>query len=393
MVPGYGLGMREAWRRTRRRAAICLFVLSLHGCGGGGGAGSEPSAQPSSTGKPRVMAVSASARLDPFPATAEQFLALAEEAVNLSYSAGSRGQMTTATWVDLEPSPGTYNASKWWDLDWAMAQGQARKQVQFVGIQVINTNKRAMPSGLEALAFDSPQVKARFHALLDKLVGLYKGRILYLSIGNEVDAYLRDRAKLGDDQWGAYQRFYEDAVQYAHTLDPSLKLGVTVTADGALDYSPAQALALNARSDVLILTYYPLQYDKTTFAVSVRDPSSVATDFKRMLAFAGARPMVLQEVGYPASSVNLSSEQKQAQFVRNVFAAWSQAGEHIPFLNFFPLHDFPATECAKFTVIYGMAGAPGFTDFLCSLGLRKTDGTPRAAWPVLLDEAKKANLP
>lgn len=348
------------------------------------------------------MAISASMRLEPFPTTIEQYLAVAEEAVNLSYSAGSRGQMTTYTWKKLEPTQGSYSAQEWQGLDWWMTQSQRRSQVNYIGIQLINTTQREMPAGLEALAFDNAQVKARFHALLDKLIGLYKGRILYLSIGNEVDAYLRDRAKVGDDQWAAYQRFYEDAVLYVHKLDPAIKVGVTATADGALDQSPTQVAALNAKSDVLILTYYPLQYDQATFAVSVRDPSVVAGDFQRMLAWAGTRPLVLQEVGYPSSTVNIkSSEPKQADFIRQVFAAWSQSGaqsaqqsgQRIPFLNFFPLHDFSAQMCADFTAYYGATGVPGFTDFLCSLGLRQANGTPRLAWPALVEEAKKAGLP
>lgn len=342
------------------------------------------------------MAISASMRLEPFPTTVEQYLAVAEEAVNLSYSAGSRGQMATYTWKKLEPTQGNYNAQEWQGLAWWMTQSQRRSQVNYIGLQLINTTQREMPAGLETLAFDNAQVKARFHALLDKLIGLYKGRILYLSIGNEVDAYLRDRAKVGDDQWAAYQRFYEDAVLYVHKLDPAIKVGVTATADGALGQSPTQVTALNAKSDVLILTYYPLQYD-SQFRVTVRDPSVVADDFKRMLTFAGTRPLVLQEVGYPSSTVNLSSEPRQAEFIRQVFAAWSQSGgqsgQRIPFLNFFPLHDFSAQMCADFTVYYGATGAPGFTDFLCSLGLRQANGTPRLAWPTLVEEARKAGLP
>lgn len=429
MIAGDGAWVRMSGCWAGRLALVCLLVSALAACGGGGGdpapttpatpAASTPSqpttpqppAQPPSTPasqppaeppatKPGVMAISASMRLEPFPTTVEQYLAVAEEAVNLSYSAGSRGQMTTYTWKKLEPTQGSYAASEWQGLEWWMTQSQKRSQANYIGIQLINTTQREMPAGLEALAFDNALVKARFHALLDKLIGLYKGRIAYLSIGNEVDAYLRARFDAHDDQWGAYQRFYEDAVQYVHKLDPAIKVGVTATFDGALGQAPAQVKALNAKSDVLVLTYYPLQYD-SSFRVTVRDPAVVADDFQRMLAVAGTRPLVLQEVGYPASAVNLSSEQKQAAFIRNVFAAWTQSAapsvapsaQRIPFLNFFPLHDFSAQMCADFTVYYGTTGAPGFTEFLCSLGLRKTDGTPRTAWPALLDAAKKANLP
>lgn len=412
MVRKAGKVMQEAWHRPRRLVAACLMIaVALPGCGGGGGdAGtatptalspSQPVVMPEAV-KPGVLAISASMRLEPFPTTVDEYLALADEAVNLSYSAGARGQMTTYTWKKLEPTQGSYDAKEWSGLDWWMTQSQKRGQVNYIGIQLINTTQREMPAGLDGLAFDSAQVKARFHALLDKLIGLYKGRIRYLSLGNEVDAYLRARAQAGDEQWGAYQRFYEDAMAYAHKLDPAIKVGVTATFDGALGPSLTQIKALNVQSDVLILTYYPLRYDSVTYAVSVRDPSEVAGDFLRMRAWAGSRPLVLQEVGYPASDLNIkSSEQMQAAFVRQVFLAWSesassalaQAEQPIPFLNLFPLHDFSASDCAFFTSYYGAGNIPGFGDFLCSLGLRKTDGTPRAAWSTLLDEAKKAGFP
>lgn len=414
MVREADMEMHEAPRRAGRLVIACLlFAVTLLGCGGGGGnadstqatpaalSPSQPTVQPGAV-KPGVLAISSSMRLDPFPTTPDQYLAVAEEAVDLSYSTGARGQMTTYTWKKLEPTQGSYDAKEWNGLDWWMTQSQKRSQVNYIGIQLINTTQREMPAGLDVLAFDNAQVKARFHALLDKLIGLYKGRIQYLSIGNEVDAYLRARAEAGDEQWAAYQRFYEDVVAYVHQLDPAIKVGVTATFDGALGPSLTQVKALNARSDVLVLTYYPLQYDALTLAVSVRDPSAVPGDFQRMLAWAGSRPLVLQEVGYPASTVNIkSSEQMQAAFVRQVFASWSQsasaslaqAEQPIPFLNFFSLHDFSASDCASFTSYYGAGNIPGFGDFLCSLGLRKTDGTPRAAWSTLLDEAKKASLP
>jgi hypothetical protein len=38
-----------------------------------------------------------------------------------------------------------------------------------------------------------------------------------------------------------------------------------------------------------------------------------------------------------------SSEQKQADFVANVYTAWDRAGDKIPFLSFFLEHDIDST--------------------------------------------------
>ena len=89
----------------------------------------------------------------------------------------------------------------------------------------------------------------------------------------------------------------------------------------------------------------------------------------------------------------LNPPAKQAAFVTNVFTAWKAANGRIPFLNVFLLHDFTQSMCDDFGVYYGLPNVPSFKAFLCSLGLRKADGTARQAWSTLGDEARRANLP
>lgn len=367
---------------------LVVTALLLTACGGGGDDSPAPAPTPAPTSKPGVLAISALPRLNPLPTTAQQFVTLVTEAFELTYNAGARGQMTTFTWSSLEPTAGNFSSSEFDNLNSAIANAQTRGVVQFIGIQLINTTARELPADLATLAFDDPSVRTRFRALLDRVVTPNAGKIRYLSIGNEVDAYLRAHPT----EWPAYKTLYDDAVQYAHTLDPAIKVGVTGTADGALLQSPTELQTLNAMSDVIILTYYPLQFDAQG-TVTVRSPTVAASDFPSMLNFAGNKQLVLQEVGYPSAAANGSSEAMQAQFVTNVFAAWRASNGKIPFLNYFVLHDFTQQMCDDFGVYYGLPGNASFKAFLCSLGLRKDDGTPRAAWSVFQNEAAQSNLP
>ncbi len=82
------------------------------------------------------------------------------------------------------------------------------------------------------------------------------------------------------------------------------------------------------------------------------------------------------------------AEQKQAEFVANVYTAWKADSGHIPFLNFFLMHDFTPKMCDDFTVYYGLPNNQKFYEFLCTLGLRKADGTPKLAWKAFVDGAK-----
>jgi hypothetical protein len=377
--------------------AVLITLMSLSSCGGGGGSSSSGGSTQTPTppittapplAKPGVLAISALPKLEPFPATKQDYVNVANDAFNMVFSAGARGQMTTFRWHELEPQSGAYDSQKFDDLNAAIAKAQSQSMTQYIGLQVINTTTREMPDELKSLAFDDPAVLVAFHGLLDRAITPNHGKIAYLSIGNEVDAYLRAHP----GEWSHYQAFYEDALRYAHTLDATLKVGVTVTADGALTQSPAEVQSLNTKSDVLILTYYPITFGSDG-SVTVRDPSAPSSDIPLMVALAGARPLVVQEIGYPAATLNGSSEQKQAAFVSNVFAAWRSSQLKIPFVNFFVLHDFTQTMCDEFGAYYGLPNSASFKAYLCSLGLRQADGTPRQAWATLINEAAQSNLP
>ena len=369
-----------------RRAGLAALVLAalLGACGGGG----SPAAAPPAATRPGVMAISLLPRLEPFPATPAAYEAVVDEAFRLGWDAGMRGFTGTWTWKVLEPQAGRYDAAKVGEVDAVAALTASRGMVNFVGLQLINTTALELPEGLADTAFDGAEMQTRFKALLARVITPNRGRIRYLSIGNEVDVWLRAHPA----QWPRYRAFFNAMAAHARTLDPALQVGVTATAEGALSASTAELQQLNAAADVVILTHYPLQ-PGANGSVAVRPPADTARDFAAMVAFAAGKPLVMQEVGYPSAAANGSSEAQQAAFVGQVFAAWKQQGGRIPFLSFFMLHDFTPTMCAELGVYYGLSAAPGFVDFLCSLGLRHTDGTPRPAWATLQAEARAAGLP
>ena len=67
-------------------------------------------------------------------------------------------------------------------------------------------------------------------------------------------------------------------------------------------------------------------------------------------------------------------------------------GEAIPFLNYFLLHDFTAAMCDEMLVYYGLPDED-FKAFLCTLGLRRADGTPKAGWEALRRASEDAGFP
>ena len=368
---------------------LALAIFALEGCGGGQ---SSTAAAPLPADPPvavvpsiGVLSITGIPRLDPYPSSAVAIAAAYSDAADLAYAAGARGQQLNFSWGELESAAGVYDAARMAELSSAVNVAKARSLVQYVGIQPINTQYRDVPADLVGRAFDDPVLIARFHALLDRVVGQNRGRIQYLSLGNEVDIYLGAHPA----ELAAFTTFMRDALAYTHGLDPAVKVGVTGTGDGLLGDKAALLKQLNdAGTDVVILTYYPIHTDAAG-VVSVRDPSVVAADMTQFLAFSGSKPLVFQEVGFPSSVGNLSSEPLQAIFIHQLFAAWELAGQRIPYLNLFALHDFTPAMCADLAAHYQRPGVTSFQDYLCTLGLRHADGSVKVSWQAVTDEAAR----
>lgn len=323
-----------------------------------------------------MLSISASPRLDPAPGPAD-FLS----AFQMAYDAGARGAFSSWTWSSLEPSAGRFDLKK--ATDDLEFQGRGSNLALLVGIQVLNTTAKETPADLAATPFDAPEMTARFHALVNALLPHIDSHVRYLSIGNEVDVYLAAHPA----EWNAYQAFLEDSIAYVHSVAPWIRVGTTVTFGGASGVNRERIATLTKSSDVLIITYYPLGAD-----FAVLPPDSPEADFPKMVAMAGDRPIVLQEVGYPSAEMLSSSEKAQAEFVASVFRAWAAEGRRIPFLNYFLLHDFTSAMCGQMMDYYGLHDA-NFEAYLCSLGLRRANGDPKLAWQTFLDQAKSAGIP
>lgn len=319
----------------------------------------------------QVLGMATIPRLEPTPVLQDYL-----DAFKLTHDVGVNANIFNDKWNTFEPQPEQYQIDDY--LDGMNSYLAAYPDTVLLGIQVLNTTAKEAPPDLQDVPFDDPRMLQRFNALLDAMLAKIDHPVRYLSIGNEVDVYLENHP----DEWDAYTRFYEGALAHAHKVAPGMQVGVTVTFDGLIRHAD-EVERLNARSDVLIVTYYPLG------AAFVADnPDAPLTDFPKLVQLADGLPVVLQEVGYPSAALLGSSEAEQAQFVRSVFSAWKAAGSAIPFLDYFALHDFTEDWCNAFEGYYGLKH-PNFHAYLCTLGLRQADGTPKAAWDAFAQAARE----
>jgi hypothetical protein len=98
-----------------------------------------------------------------------------------------------------------------------------------------------------------------------------------------------------------------------------------------------------------------------------------------MMKSAGSRPVILQEIGFPASPLTGSSDAKQAEFIHAAYGQIDRYGSRIPLASYFLQTDFAPALTKLLSQYYGMAD-PAFEGFLGTLGLHDSTGRARPAW-------------
>jgi hypothetical protein len=310
----------------------------------------------------RILSLTDLPSLDPMPGP-DDFLA----AIRKSKAAGCRGAVLTHSWPSLEPREGAFTLE---GLKGAVALNEGR--VLYLGIQVLNTTVKELPSDLAGKAFDDPQLIGRFRTFLDGLAPLLQHRVRFLSIGNESDVYL----SIHPDETDAFGVFLNAARDHAKHIAPEILVGTTLTDAGA---AQPKFEALTRNMDAHFLTYY---HGQVGVEGAFKDTAKTKDEILGLADQLDERPILFQEIGFPADD-EIGSPEKQAAFVKGVFDAWDELGVRVPFANYFMLYDFPKAFVREQVSYYGVTEeTETLTRFLSSLGLHRVDGAPRPAWEV-----------
>ena len=281
------------------------------------------------------------------------------------------------SWDEVEATPNTY-ASQWLPIVNAYFPAQGTK-VSF-SFNVIDSNNIRIPADLKGKAFNDPEVIKRYKAFIDYVASSTPATDVFsVSIGNEVDITLG----ASDTKWKEFTDFYAAVAPYVKQKFPSAVVGSKVTFTGIFDLDQ-YARALNAKTDVVMTTYYPFVAGKFT----MRSPSDVALDFKKITTSYPNKKIHFNEIGYPSGLLNNSSEAKQSDFIKQTFLAWDTYSDKIAFLNFQWLHDLSPEDVKMFETYYGISDQ-FFLSYLGSLGLRNYSGTDKQAFITLYLEVKK----
>jgi hypothetical protein len=348
---------------------ICLiFIVLISGCCAGS-APKAPTATPGPvTNEGRLLGMDISLPSD------NDF----GKAYFMAKDAGVRMVQLTPRWDEIEPGNGKYSDPQ---ENLAAAKAFYRQENIRVALAVspLDTNVNRMPADLKGMPMDDPAVIDRYNKMIDDVLQKLDGVTLQdAAIGNEIDVYLgNDAAK-----WRQYTNFYRGTKKHLKAARPDLKVGVKATFYGLTRNNVEQLKTLNEESDVILVTYYPLNPDFT-----VREPSVIKEDFDKICALYPGKEIYFLELGYPSSPLLNSSNEKQAEFVRQAFAAWDEHKGRITVVNFVFMHDPGQPALDTLEKYYGLSD-PKFLAYLETLGLRTAGGKDKPAWAAFKEEAR-----
>ncbi len=254
-------------------------------------------------------------------------------------------------------------------------------------LRPLDTPGPSLPSDLAGKAYDDAEVIQAFNNYLTHLHSVLpdlneSGKLKWIQVGNEIDAYLGSDA----GRWAEWQIFFDAAKARIKELwGDDVEVG-SIVQFSTLSDSTKLPLYLNLLPslDNAVLNYYPLKADFT-----MRPVSTVAADFDTMASTIPGKPIILQECGYPSSTVNNSSESIQADFISAVFDAWDTYADRFPLIDFTWQYDVSPGQVDDWVTAYGMAGSvheAAFRAYLGTLGFGNHDGSEKQAMQRIRDE-------
>lgn len=295
------------------------------------------------------------------------------------YNIGMREVGISFPWPNLETSPGVFDFTY---LDIANYYYPLKNIAVDLTIAPINTNIKSVPSDLSSVNFDNATMVNRFKILLDSVfLHIPNLQISSFVIGSEVDIYIGSNSSL----WSQYTSFYTQVAAYAKSLRPGLKVSCEASLGALTTTAPTFLQTLNASSDYIGVSYYPLNNDFTAKPVN-----TVATDLTALVSAYPSKPIYIYQYGYPSAAICSSSENQQAEFIKQTFNAWDTYAANIKMIDFTWMHDYSPAALSYWSTYYGVSD-PAFIGFLGSIGLRtySGNGTNKLAYNELVCQANQ----
>lgn len=291
--------------------------------------------------------------------------------------AGTRFLHISASWRELEPTPGTYNFDELRRyMNWAKQYGMKAA----LTIKSVDNTSLSIPPDLTSLQLDNPTLIARYKGLLAALAPDITSAVTHVNIANEVNTYLDTHPQA----LGAFLSFYLAGAGQLKASGVAAPIGVTF-AYSDFRRNDATVRVVGPYCEQISFTYYPLRPDWT-----LRSTGDVSWDIAEMVAVAAGRPLALTEVGYPSHASFGGGLTGQNSFYGAVLDEVKLYPGKIQGVSFFLMSDPPTSVVDAITQVYQQAGSPQFGAFVGSLGLFTVTDTAKPAWSTFSTKAQQA---
>lgn len=225
--------------------------------------------------------------------------------------------------------------------------------------------------------FADPGFKEDFAEFSVEFVERYQPE--YYFIGGEVDIYLSEHR----DEIPAFQEVLSHAYQEIKAASPETQVGLVTTYHFARDFGALDIITtLAPEVDIIGYTVHPY-----TDNYNYRDVSRGLQYLNEVPDVVPGMPFAIVETGWNSSELLDSSEELQAEFVRDFFTFAESGGAE--FIIWFSLHDQGDCTEAAATHLEPLPHLQAdeeyvraFEEFMCIFGLKNSDGSPKQAWHV-----------
>ncbi len=282
------------------------------------------------------------------------------EAFRKAAQGGFRVAVWRHPWDDIEPTLGTY---RWDDLDYEVAKTAAQGMEYALVLEIIHTNALGTyPADIAFTTFDDPTFVQAFRAFIQALLQRYPGKIHYLWLGNEVNAYLHEHP----DQVTPFLNLFRQLEAQVRAVDPGIVTGIVGAYHLARnDEELAMLRRFAAEGDAIGLTVYMEDDD------AAPEVSETRRYFEELLSAFPGRQIAIIETAWSSAGPR-GSEQTQADYVRELATVLATHGKRFLFFSWFILYDLPPDLNRRAAVSFGVC-SPAAT------GPALVHGVPRLA--------------
>lgn len=310
------------------------------------------------------------------------------QAIVTARAAGVQASHMAVAWGDVEKSRGEYD----WTVPDLLLDTLSLEGIRLsLVLTFIHTSlPGSRPADLVGLPFDDPVLIERATQFVTAVIERYGMQIDYLAFGNEVNIYLADHP----EQVEPFLTLFAALETAATSTAPNLPTGTTLAFHTAVQQNRFDLIELFQANDFLAYTYYPFgdgfRYDG--------DPEVFAQTFEQMTAVSGETPFLIVENGWATSPLLHGDESKQAAYLQATFQTLTEQRNTFMRHIWYNLHDGQPENCATAALSFVESGTnvaqfaiawTQFEAYLCTLGLRQNDGTPKLGWDVFVGEMER----